>query len=84
MSPLEWLRRRPRSLSPEHQARFLEACEAVDAGIRGARLAPAQVAKPTTPPREIPWANGVRTAGACPHDVIYSECSCDRRERSKR
>lgn len=30
------------------------------------------------PPRDIPWANPVHTAGACIHDVIYSSCRCER------
>lgn len=32
------------------------------------------------PPRDISWANAVRTAGACTHDVIYSRCSGDQRQ----
>lgn len=39
--------------------------------------APAPPAAEPRPPREIPWANGVRTDGACTHDVIYSNCNCD-------
>lgn len=41
------------------------------------RATPAPESKlPPAPSREIPWANSVRTAGACVHDVIYSRCNC--------
>lgn len=47
--------------------------------LRGVMLRDRKPATPTpapAPPREIPWLNAVRTVGACPHDVIYSRCSC--------
>jgi len=73
VKPLDWLRRQTKPMTQEQQTRFLQVCEAVDASIRNARLAPAQLA----PPREIPWANPAHTIGACTHDVIYSRCNCD-------
>lgn len=53
MNPLEWLRRQTRPLSPQHRARFLEACEAMDADARRARLAPPQLAMSTPEPQPV-------------------------------
>jgi len=46
VKPLDWLRRQTKPMTPEQQNRFLQVCEAVDANIRNARLAPAQLAPP--------------------------------------
>lgn len=53
MSPLEWLRRQRPPLSPRHRARFLEACDAMDAAIR-AGDAPAPVATVQTADAPMP------------------------------
>lgn len=44
--------------------------------VRREPAEPPATAPESKPPRDIPWTNAVRTAGACTHDVIYSGCRC--------
>lgn len=92
MKPLDWLRRQAKPMTPEQETIFLQICEAVDANIRDARLALAQLAPPREPftmpsatrPR-IPASERVPSwSSRCDCWPQYIDCCCDVRKHAQR